>query len=38
MSEQRNSDIHLRPRFKMDFDESHEKIISKFKDNLGNAN
>lgn len=37
MSEQRNSDIHLRPRFKMDFDESQQKIISKFKENLNDA-
>ena len=38
MSEQRNNDIHLRPRFKMDFDESQEGIISKFRDNLSDAN
>ena len=37
MSEQKNSDIHLRPRFKMDFDESQEDIISKFKDKLNDA-
>lgn len=28
------SDIHLRPRFKMDFNESQEVLISKFKHNL----
>lgn len=38
MSEQRNSDIYLRPRFKMDFDESQESLILKFKDNLNKAN
>ena len=38
MSEQKNNAIFLRPRFKMDFDESQEKIISKFKDNLREAN
>ncbi len=37
MSEQRNSDIHLRPRFKMDLDESQQKIISKFEDNLNDV-
>ena len=34
MEEHKNSDIHLRPRFKMDFDESQDSLISKFKDNL----
>ena len=38
MSEQRNSDIHLRPRFRMDFDISQEEIISKFKDNFSDTN
>ncbi len=37
MHEQRNSDIHLRPRFKIDFDESRQKIISKFENNLNDA-
>ena len=34
MKEQKNSDIHLRPRFKMNFNESQEYLISKFKENL----
>lgn len=34
MEEEKNSDIHLRPRFKMDFNESQQEIISKFEDNL----
>ena len=34
MKAKKNSDIHLRPRFKMDFEESQQEIISKFKDNL----
>ena len=34
MEEQINSDIHLRPRFKMNFTESQDVLISKFKKNL----
>lgn len=34
MEAQKNSDIHLRPRFKMDFIESQENLISKFEANL----
>jgi len=34
MEEQKNSDIHLRPRFKMIFNESQQHIIAKFKQNL----
>lgn len=34
METEKNSNIHLRPRFKMDFDESQQEIISKFKHNL----
>lgn len=34
MSLETNSNIHLRPRFKMNFEESQQEIISKFKDNL----
>jgi len=34
MSEYRNSDIHLRPRFKKEFDDSQLNLIEKFKDNL----
>lgn len=34
MSETKNSDIHLRPRFKLDFEESQQELIAKFRDNL----
>ena len=34
MDEQKNSDIHLRPRFKMDFKESQQNLIAKFESNL----
>ena len=34
MIAQKNSDIHLRPRFKMDLEESQQKLISKFEENL----
>ena len=34
MPEQRNSDIHLRPRFKMNFDVSQQELISKFRTNM----
>ena len=34
MEPKKNSDIHLRPRFKMDFNESQQEIISKFENNL----
>lgn len=34
MEAEKNSNIHLRPRFKMEFDEDQQVIISKFKDNL----
>ena len=34
MTTQVNSNIHLRPRFKMEFNESEAELISKFKDNL----
>jgi len=37
MSEYRNSDIHLRPRFKMNFDDSQLNLIKKFKDHLDNG-
>ena len=37
MNEQKNSDIHLRPRFKMDFKESQQNLISKFESNLKNG-
>lgn len=32
MNEQKRSDIHLRPRFKMEFEESHQNLIAKFKE------
>lgn len=34
MATKTNSNIHLRPRFKMEFNESEDVLISKFKDNL----
>ncbi len=34
MNDYINSDIHLRPRFKMNFNESQDVLISKFKNNL----
>jgi len=34
MEAEKNSNIHLRPRFKMDFIESEQEIISKFTANL----
>ena len=37
MSEQKNSAIHLRPRFKLEYNESQQDLIAKFKDNLKNA-
>lgn len=36
MKDYLNNDIHLRPRFKMDFNESQDVLISKFKANLKN--
>lgn len=38
MKEQKNSDIHLRPRFKMPFNESQQQIISKFEANIKDGN
>jgi Na+/melibiose symporter-like transporter len=38
MEEQKNSDIHLRPRFKMDFNEPQQQVISKFEANLKDSN
>ncbi|MDO9038978.1 MAG: GTP-binding protein [Lutibacter sp.] len=37
MVEEKNSDIHLRPRFKMSFEENHQKLIAKFQRNVKNA-
>tara|TARA_R110001583_G_scaffold32280_3_gene110417 strand:+ start:774 stop:1277 length:504 start_codon:yes stop_codon:yes gene_type:complete len=37
MEEQKNSGIYLRPRFKMDFDESQQQLISKFEANLNDG-
>jgi hypothetical protein len=36
MKEERNSDIHLRPRFKLEFEESQDNLLNKFRDNLNN--
>ena len=36
MIEEKNSDIHLRPRFKMVFDESYQKLIAEFQQNVKN--
>lgn len=38
MKDYLNSDIHLRPRFKMYFNESQDVLISKFKKNLKSEN
>lgn len=32
MNEEKNNDIYLRPRFKMNFEESQQNLIGKFKD------
>ena len=37
MLEEKNSDIHLRPRFKMNFEESQQKLLAKFQSNVKNA-
>ena len=37
MIDEKNSDIHLRPRFKMGFEESQQKLIAKFQRNVKNA-
>jgi ABC-type multidrug transport system fused ATPase/permease subunit len=37
MIEEKNSDIHLRPRFKMEFGESQQKLLTKFQSNVKNA-
>ena len=37
MTSQKNSDIHLRPRFKMTFNESQDDLIAKFSANLKNG-
>ncbi|WP_372795511.1 GTP-binding protein [Lutibacter sp.] len=38
MSEQKNSDVFLRPRFKMNFNESQQELLNKFKKNLEDGN
>lgn len=38
MSEQKNSDVFLRPRFKMDFNESQQELLEKFRKNLEDGN
>lgn len=35
MQEEKNSQIHLRPRFKIDFEESQQALLQKFRSNLG---
>ncbi|MDO9274992.1 MAG: GTP-binding protein [Lutibacter sp.] len=37
MLEEKNSDIHLRPRFKMEFEESQQNLIAKFQNKVKNA-
>lgn len=37
MIEEKNSDIHLRPRFKMEFEESQQKLLAKFQGNVKNT-
>jgi len=37
MPEQKNSAIHLRPRFKLEYNESQQDLITKFKENLKDA-
>lgn len=37
MKEEKNSDIYLRPRFKIIFEENQQKLIQKFKDNITNT-
>lgn len=37
MLKEKNSDIHLRPRFKMELEESQQKLIAKFQGNVKNA-
>jgi len=37
MLKEKNSDIHLRPRFKMNFMESQQKLLAKFQGNVKNA-
>ncbi|HEY9170565.1 MAG TPA: GTP-binding protein [Lutibacter sp.] len=35
---EKNSELHLRPRFKLNIDESQEKLLSKFQSNVKNTN
>lgn len=37
MLEEKNSDIHLRPRFKMNFEESQQKLLAKFQSKVKNT-
>ena len=37
MSEEKNSDVFLRPRFKIDFEESEADLMEKFKSNLASG-
>ena len=38
MNTEKNKDIYLRPRFKIDYNLAKQKIITKFKDNLTHKN
>jgi len=38
MSEEKNNAVFLRPRFKMDFNESQQKLLEKFRINLEDGN
>ncbi|MDD3723557.1 MAG: GTP-binding protein [Lutibacter sp.] len=35
---EKNSELHLRPRFKLHFNESQQKLITKFQSNVKNTN
>jgi len=37
MKEQKNSDIYLRPRFKLEFEETQDELLDKFRDNLNDG-
>ena len=37
MSEEKNSEVFLRPRFRIDFEESEENLIERFKENLNDG-
>lgn len=37
MSEEKNSEVFLRPRFKIDFEETEDELLRKFKSNLSHG-